>query len=290
MERELSVTAITPDGPRTELELLERDGFVVLQHVLGDPEVEAIRRALEPHLERTPMGRNRFEGLRTQRVYALLAKSAVFGELASHPRVLPLLDHVLQPNYLLSAALAIKLAPGEDRQALHVDDGFYSWIARPRRPVGVSVIWAIDDFTEVNGATEVIPGSHLWGDERPETEDPRIQPVLMPAGSAVVFQGTLWHRGGANRSSAPRLAITPQYCQPWARQMENMTLAVPPEVVSGYPRRVQELLGYSIHPPFMGHVNGMHPARLIDPDYVERDRADARRAAEMLERRRGSAR
>jgi ectoine hydroxylase-related dioxygenase (phytanoyl-CoA dioxygenase family) len=200
--------------------------------------------------------------------------------------VLPLLDHVLQPNYLLSATLAIKLAPGEDRQALHFDDGFYSWIARPRRPVGVSVIWAIDEFTEVNGATEVIPGSHLWGDERPEVEDPRIQPVLMPAGSAVVFQGTLWHRGGANRSSAPRLAITPQYCQPWARQMENMTLAVPPDVVSGYPRRVQELLGYSIHPPFIGHVNGMPPARIIDPDYAGRDREDARRATEMLERRR----
>jgi ectoine hydroxylase-related dioxygenase (phytanoyl-CoA dioxygenase family) len=272
------------DTLRAELDALATDGLVVLREVLGAGEIAAIKDALALYLDGTHMGRNRFEGLRTQRVYALLAKSPVFGDLVSHPRVLRLLDELLQPNYLLSAALAIHLGPGGDRQELHFDDGFYSWIPRPRRSVGVSVIWAIDEFTDENGATEVVPGSHLWGDERAAADDPRICPVIMPAGSAVVFQGTLWHRGGANRSKAPRLAITPQYCQPWARQMENMTLAVPFEIAATYPRPVQELIGYSIHPPFMGHVNGLHPARLIDPDYKKRDRVEARRANEMLER------
>jgi ectoine hydroxylase-related dioxygenase (phytanoyl-CoA dioxygenase family) len=152
--------------------------------------------------------------------------------------------------------------------------------------VSVSTIWAIDDFTEDNGPTELIPGSHRWGDERPAENDPRMRKVVMPAGSVVVFLGTLWHRGGANHTDKPRLGITPQYCQPWARQLENMALAVPQAVAATYPRRVQELLGYSIHPPLMGYVNGMHPARLIDPDYGKRDRIEARRAAEILERRR----
>ena len=85
----------------------------------------------------------------------------------------------------------------------------------------------------------------------------------MPAGSLMVALGTLWHRGGANRSQASRLAITPQYCIAWARQQENMTLAVPPERAAAYPERVRELLGYSIHPPFMGHVDGRHPAKTL---------------------------
>src|SRR5262245_5277875 len=148
-----------------ELAALAADGYVVLDRVLSSAEVAAIREALGPHLDRIPRGRNRFEGLRSQRVYALLAKSAVFANLVSHPRILRLLDALLEPNYLLSAALAIHLGPGEERQQLHYDDGFYKWIPRPRRAVSISTMWAIDDFTADNGATEVIPGSHLWGDE-----------------------------------------------------------------------------------------------------------------------------
>src|SRR6185503_9301898 len=93
-----------------------------------------------------------------------------------------------------------------------------------------------------------------------------LAPVVMPAGAVVVFLGTLWHRGGANRSAAPRLALSMQYCEPWARQQENFTLGVPREVARTLSPRVQELLGYNIHPPFMGHVNGLHPKRLLNED------------------------
>ena len=67
------------------------------------------------------------------------------------------------------------------------------------------------------------------------------------------------------RSAASRLVVTPQYCVAWGRQMESMLLAVPPATVAAYPARVQQLLGYAIHPPFMGHVDGMHPARTLPP-------------------------
>jgi len=277
------MATVEPDTLTAELDTLATEGFVVLEGVLGAGEIVAIRTALEPYLQGKHFGRNRFEGLRSQRVYALLAKDGIFADLVSHPRVLRLLDHMLEPNYLLSAALAIHLGPGEDAQQFHYDDGSYH-IPRPRPPVGVSTVWAIDDFTADNGATEVIPGSHRWGDERPGADDPRRRKMVMPAGSVVVFLGTLWHGGGANGTNRPRLGITPQYCQPWARQLENMTLAVPLEIAARYPRRVQELLGFNIHPPLMGYVNGMHPARLIDPDYRERNRVEAQRATEMLER------
>lgn len=279
------MTTTAPDTLQAELAALATDGFVVLERVLGNDEIAAIKTALAPHLATTPTGRNRFEGLKSQRVYALVAKDPVFADLVSHPRILQLLDQLLEPNYLLSAALAISHGGGEDPQQFHYDDGSYR-IPRPRPHVGVSAIWAIDEFTPANGATELIPGSHGWGDERPGPDDPRRQKMVMPAGSVVVFVGTVWHRGGANTTDRPRLAITPQYCQPWARQLENMALAVPLDVAARCSPRVQELLGYSIHPPLMGYVNGLHPARLIDPDYAKRERVEARRAAQLLERQR----
>jgi len=87
--------------------------------------------------------------------------------------------------------------------------------------------------------------------------------MTMPSGSLALAKGTLWHRGGANLSDRPRLIITPQYCVGWVRQLENMSLAVPAELAEKLPERARELIGYSIHPPFMGHVDGVHPKRLL---------------------------
>jgi ectoine hydroxylase-related dioxygenase (phytanoyl-CoA dioxygenase family) len=88
--------------------------------------------------------------------------------------------------------------------------------------------------------------------------------VTMPAGSVVVFLGTLIHRGGENRTDHARLGLSNQYCQPWARQQENYMVSVPPAEAARMSPRVQALLGYSIHPPFMGHVRGVHPRRLLE--------------------------
>jgi ectoine hydroxylase-related dioxygenase (phytanoyl-CoA dioxygenase family) len=258
------MSAVLDRSIQADVEHLQQHGYVVIPELLTSDQIERTRTQLAPYLRGTLRGRNDFEGFETERVYALLAKAPVIAEMVEHPRILPIVDRLLAPNYLLSANLAIQLYPGETRQPLHFDDGFYR-VPRPRPAFGISAIWAIDAFTEENGATEIIPGSHRWGDERPAEDDPRVETVLMPAGSVVVFMGTLWHRGGANRSAAPRLAITPQYCEAWLRQIENQVLAVPREMAARYSRRVQELLGYSIHPPFMGYVDGMHPRRLIDP-------------------------
>jgi len=263
-----------------DLVAFERDGYVVLPSLLAAHELDAVLEGLEPYLgAEAPLGRNDFEGLRTNRVYALLAKVPTMATIVEHPRVLSLLDALLEPGYLLSAALAINLLPGETAQAWHYDDGFYT-LPRPRPPVSISTIWALDDFTVANGATEVVPGSHLWGSEVVSDDDARRVPVVMPAGSVVVFSGTLWHRGGANLSAARRLCVSPQYCQPWARQQENMMLAVGRRALD-YSPRIRGMLGYSIHPPFMGMVDGMHPSRLIDPSY-EPGTTGARQVADQF--------
>lgn len=267
------------------LEKLDTEGYLIFPSILSDAEISAIHLALEPYLQKKHFGRNDFEGFKTERVYALLAKSPVFAQLVSNPLVLSLCEGVLGQGFLLSACLAINLRPGETPQALHYDDSFYT-VPRPRPTYSVSTFWAIDPFTDNNGATEIIPRSHLWGEERPhhnsvrqatqmlptgttpEESHPNLAPVVMPRGSLMVCMGTLWHRGGGNRSNEPRLGITPQYSIAWARQQENMMQAVPPELAAQYPERVQQLLGYSIHPPFMGHINGLHPNRTLPKKYA----------------------
>jgi ectoine hydroxylase-related dioxygenase (phytanoyl-CoA dioxygenase family) len=249
-----------------DLAAIERDGYVVIERAVEADVLDAIRAELAPYLEggdQSYKGRNDFEGFDTNRVYGLLAKCPSEAALVLHPRVTAILDAMLLPGYLLSANLAINLLPGETAQAVHFDDSFYP-IPRPRRPIGVSTIWAIDDFTAANGATEVVPGSHRWGDERPADDqlEAALVPVEMPAGSVVVFAGTLLHRGGANTSDRPRLGITPQWCEPWARQQENMIM-VAGAAAATMPLALQSMIGYSIHPPFMGHVGGRHPLKAL---------------------------
>ena len=262
-----------------ESEFDER-GYVVFPELLERGMLDAIRAALKPWLDEGPVGRNAFEGRRTQRVYALLAKSPIFSALVLHPKALTVAESLLGASCRLSACLAINLHPGEQPQPWHYDDAHID-VPRPRRAYGLSAFWAIDDVTELNGATEVLPGSHLWTEEdlerplRPDRfvidaaldasvesrfDDSAVK-VVMPAGSLMLAQGTLWHRGGANRSEAPRLIITPQYCPGWARQLENMVLTMPSEQAATLPERAQELLGYSVHPPFMGYVDGRHPKK-----------------------------
>ena len=260
----------------------DRRGYLIFERVLPPDRVAEIRAALAPFLERNLTGRNDFEGLKTNRVYALLAKSPLFGDLAIHPLALAFAEAELGQSCLLSALLAINLHPGETAQPWHFDDGGAK-MPRPRPALGISAFWAIDDTTDLNGSTEVIPGSHLWdeqavegaakpadftnrrtpNDERDPGNRPDAVKMIMPSGSLAIAKGTLWHRGGANLSDRPRLIITPQYCVGWVRQLENMSLAVPAELAEKLPERARELIGYSIHPPFMGHVNGVHPKRLL---------------------------
>lgn len=246
------------------LSSIKQDGYVVIPNLLPSDRLQAIKEELLNALRVAPFGRNEFEGHKTQRLYALLAKFSSTAGLVEHATVLQLVDSLLPQSYLLSSAQAIQIHPGETPQDWHRDDSI-GVLPMPRQHFGVSTIWAFDDFTHSNGATELIPGSHLWGPEIPSDIQERARTVEMAAGSVLIFLANLVHRGGTNRSTQTRLGVSPQYCSPWMRQSENMILAVPREKVLSYSGRLQSLLGYEVvHPGFAGHVNGRHPKRLLE--------------------------
>jgi ectoine hydroxylase-related dioxygenase (phytanoyl-CoA dioxygenase family) len=240
---------------------VQQNGYVIIPELLPRQAMAELKADVLPLL--THDGRNEFEGFKTRRIYSVIEKTLACNLLVDHPLILALLDTVLMNNYLLSQLQAISVYPGEIRQPLHHDDGFYP-LARPRAPVSAATIWAIDDFTADNGATLVLPGSHNWPDGLPDIDSPDLKPAVMPAGSAVFFLGTLWHGAGANDSDQPRTAVTAQYCEPWARQQENYSLAISRERARLCSPDIQSMLGYSMLFPFIGFVNGRHPKRLLE--------------------------
>jgi len=259
----------------------DRDGYIIFENIMPAHEVARVRSVVEPHLNKT--GRNNFEGYKSNRVYSLLAKAPdVFSDMVTHPLALAFAERELGTSCLLSALLAINLHPGETVQGWHCDDD-QILVPRPRAPFGVSAFWAIDEMNELNGATEILPGSHTWDEHQKlplpfgaeaESADkygvdydplPHADSIkaTMPSGSLMIAKGTLYHRGGANKSENSRLIVTPQYCSGWARQLENMVLSVPQDIARKLPKRTRELIGYNIHAAFMGYVDGMHPDRVL---------------------------
>lgn len=239
---------------------LDTEGYALVSGAIDAEQVVAARRGLEEALARTPYGRDDFEGHRTRRVYALFAKTRALDALALHPLVLGVLDRVLG-QYQLSAPAGIAIGPGEGAQVLHPDDAIYP-VPRPHQELVVNVMWPLQRFTEANGATRVVPGSHRWVDQTPTPESPTVA-IEMDAGSALVYLGSVWHGGGANTTDEVRLGVVLHYAVGWLRPVENHVLVVSPDEAADRPRRLQELLGYNVYPPFIGYVDGRHPAKTL---------------------------
>lgn len=253
----LDAAGATVDGI---IDALDGDGFCVVEGLMPPVEVAAARASLVEVLEGTPFGRNDFEGYGTRRIYALFAKTRAFDAAAVHPLLLGVLDRLLG-HYQLSAPTGIEIGPGERAQVLHQDQSIYP-LPADYPDVVLNTMWALDDFTEANGATRLIPGSHRWVGRQP-TPDDEVVVTEMPAGSVAFYVGRIWHGGGANQTDRPRLGVILEYVAAWLRAQETHLLAVPRDVVATLPERLQELLGYNIYPPFVGYVDGRHPRRSI---------------------------
>jgi ectoine hydroxylase-related dioxygenase (phytanoyl-CoA dioxygenase family) len=204
-------------------------------------------------------GRTTFQGKRSRRVHNLVGRSELFRRLVLHPTVLELVEALLGPDPLLTIAVSLNLGPGQDKQVLHADDGIYP-VTRPHAAMDIQALWALTDFTELNGATHLVPGSHHR--DRMPRPDEQVETIraVMPKGSVVVYHGSVWHCGGANRSrDERRIGAALQYCAGYLRPQENYFLMIPPEEVAAYPERLQKLLGYRLYKGLLGHIDERDP-------------------------------
>jgi ectoine hydroxylase-related dioxygenase (phytanoyl-CoA dioxygenase family) len=243
------------------------DGYAILERAI-EPELVAelalaIDRAMR-ELE-VPFGPNDFLGLRTRRLFNLLARGPLFVRVPVHDAVLPVVERVLDPECLLSSLTAIEMNPGETAQPLHCDDGSIP-LPKPHGPITCTAIWALTDFTEENGGTRIVPGSQR-ADHAPRRDerDAPSRATVMPAGSVLIYHGSLWHGGGANVSAERRLAIVSNYCAGFLRQEECQLLALPRAQVAGFPPRLQALVGYGTYRGLLGHVDQHSPAEWVRP-------------------------
>lgn len=242
----------TDPSLRADIQHVLEHGYVILPDSFTAAEAAEARDEVDRLSGPDPRtGRTGFEGHKTSRIYSLLNKSRVFDKFTVTPRVLALNDYFLDGGYLLSASHTIVIHPGERAQNLHDDDG-YIQAPRPRRPFGSAVMVAFDAYTATNGATRLIPGSHVWDSGRRGMPEETIR-AICPEGGVVYFISTLWHGGGANVSDRPRKSATVQYCQPYIRPIENQILAVDPRKLDEINPRIVDMMGYKVMAPFMGY-------------------------------------
>ena len=258
-----------PNGPdtRSALERIERDGYCILENAIDEDLLGAIHEAVHrvARDRGTMPADNDFEGRATHRVYNLLAHGAPFDAIPAHERVLPVVEGVLDAGCLISSLSSIEIGPGEKAQPIHADDQVIA-LPRPHPAVVCNTMWAITDFTEENGATRIVPGSHR-AEQAPEYGAAFDSiPAEMARGSVLVWTGSLWHGGGANRTDSPRMGIAMNYCAGFIRQQENQQLGVPREVARTFSPRVQRLMGYGVYRALIGHIDKRDPIELLGED------------------------
>jgi ectoine hydroxylase-related dioxygenase (phytanoyl-CoA dioxygenase family) len=243
---------------------IERDGYTIIEDVFSSSEGNAILAEVD-RLERElgiDFAANDFEGRHTKRVYNLLMYGRLFEEIPVHPGVLPVVEGVLDNGCLVSSLSSIAIHPGELAQPIHADDQLLP-LPKPHVPTVCNTMWALTDFTDANGATRIIPGSHTRDHSPVYGSQHDSIPALMRRGSVLVWHGSLWHGGGANRSDAVRVGIAMNYCAGWVRQQENQQLGIPRAVARGFAPRLRELVGYGVYRGLIGHVDKRNPDELL---------------------------
>ena len=257
---------MTLDQTAEHLERMKRDGFTILEDVIDAAVVAQLRDdvwRLERELGAEP-ATNLFEGVRTVRVYNLLAHGTIYQQIPVHERVLPIIEGVLDRGCLVSSMSSIAIGPGEAAQPLHADDQLIP-LPKPHVSIICNTMWALTDFTIQNGATRVVPGSHR-ADRSPQPfgEPAETRAAEMTAGSVLVFDGSIWHGGGANQSTERRLGLAMNYCAGWLRQQENQQLGIPRDVARGFSPRLRKLVGYGLYRNLIGHIDRCAAEDLLD--------------------------
>jgi phytanoyl-CoA dioxygenase PhyH len=239
--------------------VLARDGCAIVDRLVPPALLDRARAELADHLAATPVGPDDFSGRRTRRTGGLIARSATCRELVMHPVVRDAVAGILghATSFQLHLTQVIAIGPGEPGQQIHRDQWAFDFFPFPSGyEVQCNTIWAMTEFTEANGATRVVPGSHRSEDRR-EIAHAETEPAEMPAGSVLFYTGSLYHGAGANQSDATRYGVNVTYAVSWLRQEENQYLSCPPDVARELPDDLLRLMGYARGAYALGYVDDL---------------------------------
>ncbi len=247
-------SAVDPDRA---FALLKEHGYLIVHDAVDKQTIAGMRREFRPFLDATPFCTKPAQGLATRRFKGAFAKSRSYHDFALNPLILALADRILLPHcsrYTLSGSDCFEVGPGSDYQPLHRDDSIYP-VPHPHFEYIFNVMCAISDFTEENGATRVIPKSHLWPDDWAGRQEDAIS-AAMPSGSILVIFGSTVHGAGRNATRDEyRMSTNATYNLGWLRQQENQYLFAPPELARTFDPRMARLIGYETHVPYLGQVH-----------------------------------
>ena len=233
---------------------VQQDGAVILDDVLSEGFIAALREETDPYMEHTSNGEDHFAGHHTTRTGGLLVRSEKCRELIEHQTILNPCNEFLAPyceRVQLHLTQIIRIRPGETAQTIHRDRWAWGKHLSHLEPQ-FNTIWAITDFTSENGATQVVPGSTQWPDDQ-EIKPEQITQAEMKAGSVLVYSGSVFHGGGANTSDQDRIGINITYALGWLRQEENQYLSCPPELAKDLSPTLQGLAGYAMGQYALGY-------------------------------------
>lgn len=254
----MAVQHLPPTAEPDEVaKVLADDGVVIVDDLAPAELLDRVHDEMRPYIDATPKGPDDFAGHKTTRTGALIARSPAARELVMHPLALGTAGVVLghATSFQLHLTQIIAIGPGEPAQPVHRDQWAFDFFEFPKGyEVQCNTIWALDDFTEENGATRVIPGSnHL--DDKLRFQESDTVPAEMTRGSVVFYSGAVYHGGGANRSDAVRHGINITYNLSWLRQEENQYLSTPLEICKTLPKKLLRLMGYARGAYALGYID-----------------------------------
>ena len=260
---------------------VDAHGYCLIEQALPETVVDAVRSRINQQAQaEREQGYHRLSQVQdpggiNQWVYLLINKGEIFQKLLMHPIITGVVEHLLGAEHVLSDFAAHVVRPGNTALPLHIDQW---WMPQPLLPgedyvrVGatdrtriaagkpvrssqpinppcvVNAFWMISDFTEENGATRVVPGSHYSG-QQPDHQVPHsVDTVALTgtAGTVAVWEGRTWHAAGQNHTNAARYGVTSYYSGPQFRSLTNYTLGTQPDILNNASPELKKLLGFKV--------------------------------------------
>lgn len=181
-------------------------------------------------------------------VHHLIGQGESFLELLEAIPVWEQVQAYFGGNFILNSLGGIINKPGGATYAsrVHRDIRTFSGAL----PLMLNMIVLLDDFTPENGATLLLPGSHLH-EEKPSDAEfaAHAVPALGPAGSIVLFNSNLWHAAGHNKTQNIRRCITPTFTKPFMKQQADYPRILGYDYADKLSERMKQILGYNARVP-----------------------------------------